>query len=415
LLGYAAIALMLAGGVAAMPWLARSIVSPLRRLKDPSPAVALAIARLWGAPGQAAIALCGIVASVSLMAAMGVMVASFRGSVESWLVQVLPSDLYLRAAVGDAGLDPAQQARLAVLPGVRRITFSRSTLLRLAPDRPAVALSAVRVDPLHPDRTLPILGRALRPQPGVTPVWISEPMARIYHRRIGDRLVLPLATGPVLAVVAGVWRDYARQFGAIAMSEADYTRLTGDANRTEAGIDLMPGAAPETVAAALRTAWPPGSAPPEVAQPKRLRVMALALFDRSFAATYALEAIAIVVGLTGVAATFSAQTLARTKEFGMLRHIGVRRRQVLAMLALEGALLGVVGVAAGLGLGLAMSQVLIHVINPQSFHWTMETRIPWRLLASLAVALVAASAGAAVLAGRSAVSAGAVRAVREDW
>jgi putative ABC transport system permease protein len=85
------------------------------------------------------------------------------------------------------------------------------------------------------------------------------------------------------------------------------------------------------------------------------------------------------------------------------------------MLALEGALLGVVGVAAGLGLGLAMSQVLIHVINPQSFHWTMETRIPWRLLASLAVALVAASAGAAVLAGRSAVSASAVRAVREDW
>ena len=79
------------------------------------------------------------------------------------------------------------------------------------------------------------------------------------------------------------------------------------------------------------------------------------------------------------------------------------------------ALLGAVGVAAGLSLGVAMSQVLIQVVNPQSFHWTMETRLPWPLFASLAAALVAASAGTAVLAGRSALSAGAIRAVREDW
>lgn len=99
----------------------------------------------------------------------------------------------------------------------------------------------------------------------------------------------------------------------------------------------------------------------------------------------------------------------------MLRHVGVLRRQVMAMLAAEGALLGAVGVIAGLGLGLAMSQVLIHVVNPQSFHWTMETRLPLGLFASLAVALVAAGAGTAVLAGRRALSGDAVRAVREDW
>src|SRR5207302_1340462 len=78
----------------------------------------------------------------------------------------------------------------------------------------------------------------------------------------------------------------------------------------------------------------------------------------------------------GVAATFSAQILARTKEFGMLRHVGVSRGQIIAMLLDEGALLGAVGVIAGLGLGIAMGEVLIHVVNPQSFHWTMETRLP---------------------------------------
>ena len=147
----------------------------------------------------------------------------------------------------------------------------------------------------------------------------------------------------------------------------------------------------------------------------RADAISVEAFDRSFAVTYLLEAIAMLVGLAGVAATFSAQNLARTKEFGMLRHIGVLRRQIVAMLAAEGALLGAVGVVAGIGLGIAISQVLIHVINPQSFHWSMETRLPLMLFAIVAAALILAAAGTALLAGRRALSADAVRAVREDW
>ena len=109
------------------------------------------------------------------------------------------------------------------------------------------------------------------------------------------------------------------------------------------------------------------------------------------------------------------QTLARTKEFGMLRHLGVRRREIAAMLASEGALLGLVGGISGIDLGLAISQVLIGVINPQSFNWTMQTRLPLGLFGSVVLALVAASAGTALLAGRRALSGDAVRAVREDW
>jgi putative ABC transport system permease protein len=122
-----------------------------------------------------------------------------------------------------------------------------------------------------------------------------------------------------------------------------------------------------------------------------------------------------LVGLAGIAATFSSQTLARSKEFGMLRHVGVLRRQILAMLAMEGAMLGVVGVVAGMVLGLAISQILIQVINPQSFHWTMDVRLPGTLFISVAVALIAASAGTALIAGRKALSRDSVLAVREDW
>jgi putative ABC transport system permease protein len=200
------------------------------------------------------------------------------------------------------------------------------------------------------------------------------------------------------------------------MDADDYTAITGDEARTDGSVELEAGASASQVTDDLRAALPRALARRiEFALPGELRALSLEIFDRSFAVTYLLEAIAILVGLAGVAATFSAQTLARTKEFGMLRHIGVTRRQISGMLLMEGALLGAVGVIAGISLGLAMSQVLIHVVNPQSFNWTMETRLPYVLFATVTFALILAAALTALLAGRRALSMDAVRAVREDW
>jgi putative ABC transport system permease protein len=417
LLGYAAIALMLAGGVALMAPLARLLLTPLRRFVRAGPAVDLAVKRLWGAPGQAAIALSGIVASTSLTIAMAVMVSSFRGSVDDWLTQLLPSDLYLRLEGADGGgFDRALQQRLTMVEGVSKMEFRKSLSLRLRADQPAVGLIARSIDPASPGRSLPIIGKTRPLPPGETAVWISEPMEWFYQLAPGEHLTLPLGGTARELFIAGVWRDYGRQHGAVALDNADYTRLSGDSTRSEAAIDLQPTASPDAVIKALRSALPPDLADQtDIGQPRQIRAMALKIFDRSFAVTYALEAIAVLVGLTGVAATLSAQTLARSREFGMLRHIGVRRGQVIVMLVAEGALLGALGVIAGSGLGLAMSQVLIHVVNPQSFHWTMETRLPWLLFAVLSAALILAAAATAVLAGQRALSVDALRAVREDW
>ncbi|WP_312165987.1 ABC transporter permease [Phenylobacterium sp.] len=417
LFGYAAMALLLAGGVAAMPRLARVLLAGLQRRPLGHVAADLAVKRLWGAPSQAAVALCGVVASTSLMVAMAVMVSSFRGSVEDWLTQVLPADLYVRIeAVGTGGgFDPAEQARLAATPGVAHIAFMRTTMLRMSADAPPLALIA------RPEGGLdqggpPMIGRTAPAPAGAIPVYVSEPAAWLYGWKAGQEIALPISGADRPFFVTGVWRDYARQHGAVTLESHDYTALTGDRSRSEASVTLAPGADREQVARALEANVPARLAGRvTVAEPRAIRDMALRLFDRSFAVTYGLEAIAIVVGLAGVAATISAQTLARTKEFGMLRHLGVTKGQIVGMLAAEGALLGAVGGLAGIGLGLVMSQVLIHVVNPQSFHWTMETRPPWGLLASVGAALVASAAGTALLAGRRAVSSDAVRAVREDW
>ncbi len=131
--------------------------------------------------------------------------------------------------------------------------------------------------------------------------------------------------------------------------------------------------------------------------------------------TYALEAVAVLVGLFGLSSSVGAIVLARRREFGMLRHLGMTRRQIGAMLAAEGALLALPGVAVGLALGGAISLVLIHVVNRQSFNWSMDVHLPYGLLMGLSLVLVFLSAGTAWLSGREATGIGPVRAVKEDW
>ena len=146
-----------------------------------------------------------------------------------------------------------------------------------------------------------------------------------------------------------------------------------------------------------------------------IRARSLHIFDRSFAVTYWLQAVAIGIGLFGVAASFGAQVLARRKEFGLLAHLGLTRRQILAVVAAEGAAWTGVGAAAGLLLGLAVSVVLVHVVNPQSFHWTMDLRVPMGRLLALCAAVVLAGPVTAWVAGRAAAGREAVLAVKEDW
>jgi putative ABC transport system permease protein len=146
-----------------------------------------------------------------------------------------------------------------------------------------------------------------------------------------------------------------------------------------------------------------------------VRNVSLRIFDRSFAVTYWLQAVAIGIGLFGVAASFSAQVLARRKEFGLLQHLGLTRRQILAVVAGEGAAWTLIGALAGLALGLGVAVVLVHVVNPQSFHWTMDLLLPWARLLALCIAVIVAGTVTAWAAGRAAAGRDAVLAVKEDW
>ena len=449
LAAYVSVALLLVGGITALPWLIGLLYDRISGWASQRLLPMLAVERARRLRESAAVAVSGVVASLSLAVALTVMVASFRESVTSWLDVVLPADLYLRTAApsSSAGASdtvyftPEFVAGISGVAGIERVTALRTISLLLDASQPAVAL--ISRDISEPASALPLVGIPLSVPTGHVAIYVSEAMVDLYGARPG-MVFTPLSepfralaqnikgltaidsiastpdtqAEPVRFFVAGIWRDYARQFGAIALDQRDFQRLTGDRRVNDLGLWLTPGAASADVEQAVRAAadrLADAGALIEFASTSEIRATSLKIFDRSFAVTYWLQGVAIGIGLFGVAASFSAQVLARRKEFGLLAHLGLTRRQILAVVAGEGAAWTLIGSVAGLGLGLAVAVVLVHVVNPQSFHWTMDLIVPWLRLLGLCAAVVVAGTFTAWLAGRAAAGKDAVLAVKEDW
>ena len=450
LAAYVAIGLLLVGGIALLPWGVAWLLQRLQPLAARHPLTLLALERARRMRGTAAIAVGGVVASLSLAVALTVMVASFRGSVIQWLDAVLPSPLYVRSALqaagGDAALLPPGFAEaVARLPGVDKVSPLRTSPLQLSATRPALTVLS-RPLGADPAQVLPLTGPALAVPAGQIGVYVSEAVVDLYGVRPGQawpelsKAFMPVAPDnqaqAATFFIAGVWRDYVRQTGAITLDSAAYQRLTGDTRISDLalwpadGVDMaalqsrIRSAAQQASAATPTGTSDSGAAnhsvdgnPPlvEFVSAQSIRERSLQIFDRSFAVTYWLQAVAIGIGLFGVAASFSAQVLARRKEFGLLAHLGLTRRQILAVVAGEGAAWTGIGAIAGVLLGLAVSVVLVHVVNPQSFHWTMEMNVPAARLWALCAAVVVSGTVTAWLAGRAAAGRDAVMAVKEDW
>jgi len=415
LAGYGAVALLLIGAVLLMPAIAGLLLSPAPL--PSSPALALGLAQLKATPRHVAISVAAILVSFSLVVAMLIMVLSFRQSLDAWLDQVLPADIYLRAAsAGDtAVLSPEEQQQLLRVPGVAVVAFSRIQSLLIKADQPPITLLA---RDLHADgarRSLPLVSVPATLSTNAPPaVWISEIAAAVFGWQTGTVVTLPIGGIATKFTVAGIWRDYSRQNGAAIIDRSLYITLSGDRTANDAAIHLAAGTTRIEAEQALRAALGPGSTV-EIASAGEIRRISMGIFDRTFAITWALELAALVVGLFGVSVAFSAQAIARRREFGVLRHLGMTRSQISIMLAGEGALTAGVGALSGLAVGTVIGLILIHVINRQSFHWSMELHMPWLQLLLLFLIMTACAAMTAVLSARSVMRADPVSTVREDW
>jgi putative ABC transport system permease protein len=207
---------------------------------------------------------------------------------------------------------------------------------------------------------------------------VSEPFANKHRTHVGDVLRIPLGNATVPFTVTGIYYDYSNDRGFVITDRATLLRYLPNQPATNIAIYVQPGADATRVRRELErrlTRFPLMIAPNDV-----LRRAAVEVFDRTFAVTYALEAVAIIVAMLGAANSLLALVLDRRREIGLIRYLGAATGQVRRMILMEAGLLGLLAGSLGLVLGMALSAVLIYVVNKQSFGWTIQFHPPVLLL-----------------------------------
>jgi len=402
--GYAAIALVLVGGIALAPLATHLAFGALARAELPA-TLRVAVQNILQAPLMAQVAASGLIVSFALTVSMVTMVASFRTALDHWLDAVLPAPYYMRSkgVPLPAELLAGLAAPDAPFARVERMAAGR---LGLDPRRPDVALLVRELDRHAPAARLPFTGAVFAVPAPATPVWISEALQEVHGIAAGQTLRLPLLGRDVDVVVGGIWRDYARQFGAVVMAADDYRRLGGRFEPTD--LALWPRSGEEARAADWLAAQATRHGI-ESAASGEIRELSLSIFDKSFAVTYALEAAAMLIGLFGLAVTLAASVWLRARELATLAALGFNRRMLGRAVIVEGALIATIGLLLGLACGIAVGAILTHVVNPQAFHWRMPLLVPWSQVLPMALLTLLAGMFASAFAARQATAMPAAR------
>jgi len=349
----------------------------------------IARANLTGSLSRTSVAVSALTMGISMMVAVAVMVGSFRTTVARWVNQTLASDLFVSPASGKSGpsFGRLSDEALRAIDGVPGVVDT-DPYLSFSATRDGVpftvgsgkfAYIAARghlplVDGRDPKR---VMAEALEKGEAM----VSEPYAEKFGVTTGDTVEIPTARGPHRLRVAGVYTDYSNDRGTVTVDRALFQRLYGQTGAVSVAVTLAPGLDAEEGRRRVVRATK-GRFALRVATNAHLRREVMKIFDRTFAVTYALEAVAIAVAVLGVFNTLVALVLERRREIGLLRVLGASAARVKTAVRYEAAAIGSLSSLLGLGAGGAMSLVLVHVINRQSFGWTITSDWPWGFLAA---------------------------------
>jgi putative ABC transport system permease protein len=190
-----------------------------------------------------------------------------------------------------------------------------------------------------------------------------------------------------------VYYDYSSERGAILMDRNTLLRYLPDPAPSNLAVFIAAGTSVDEVRAEILRAAADYRI--LIFSNGNLRGEAIRIFDRTFAITYALEAVAIVVAVMGVAGALLALVIDRRRELGLLRFLGSSKNQVRKLILVEAALLGLLANVAGVVLGFAISLILIFVINKQSFGWSIRFHWPVAVLLGALTTVYAATVVAA--------------------
>jgi len=422
LLGYVAALLLICASAFAMPAFVDAIARLASRVLKQVLGVeaVLALRSLSSSLRRTSVLVGALSTAIAMMTAVGIMVGSFRETVLLWMGDQLPADLYMRPAGNPAAdrhptISTELIDKIARLPGIAAIDRLREYEISyegMPAGLGSVELNILRsyhnADFLSSRRTSEVLAE-LRDSDAVL---VSEPFANKHHLRAGDSITMPLGESRASFRVADVYYDYSSERGSILMDRNVMLRYLPDPAASNLAIYVAPDARIEDVRGEIEMA----AAGHRVLMftNRDLRGEALRIFDRTFAITYALEAIAVLIAVMGVAGALLALVIDRRREVGLLRFLGAASPQIRKLIVIEAGLIGLLANFAGIALGFALSLILIYVINKQSFGWTIRFHWPVAVLLGALTMVYAATVLAGLYPARVAVRLNPVEVVHEE-
>jgi putative ABC transport system permease protein len=361
----------------------------------------IAARSLEGTLGRTSVSVASLMIGIAMMVSLAIMIGSFRQTVMVWIDQTLKADLWVQTEARAGGSSQARMptsilGKIQALPGVLAADGFVEHQIEYKGDITNVAGADLNVSAKyghliftdHED------GHAICSSLGNRDVIVTEAFAIRRNVHKGDVLEIPAPGGTIKLNVRGIYYDYASDLGYIVMPRADYAQIFHDDKLSSCVVYVKPDVSPDDVRVALMKVVGHTLAL-RVKTTRELKTQALRIFDRTFAITYALHTIAIIVALLSIMNALFALTMESKREFGILRYIGASERQLRRIVLVEAGILGAIGNASGLFLGFLLALILIFVVNKQSFGWTVQFTLPIEFLveSSLLVFVTALIAG----------------------
>ncbi len=369
---------------------------------------------------RTAITIAALMTALSMLISISIMILSFRKTVDLWVEQSINGDVFIfpgsYSITGYSALLPLEVSRqLPSLPGVKAVDSFRALEVEYQ-GQPAIIASVdgqvfLNMKVIRFTRGNP--QAILRQFAAGQAILVTESFSLRHNVKAGDRITLNTPQGEKEFLIAGVFYDYSSDWGMVLLEKKLFQSLWKDETIHSAGIYLKEGFSMESFKEMIRERY---SKPYRlfVVSHRELRKEVLKIFDQTFAVTYALEFIAIIVAILGIVNSLNALIIERQRDIGIVRAVGAFQRQIQKTTLIEAGMIGFFSHILGLLCGFLLSLLLIYVINKQSFGWTIQFSIPlWSLIESWLVVMVT-SIGAGFIPARRAAKMNVVESLRME-
>jgi putative ABC transport system permease protein len=323
---------------------------------------------------------------------MSILVSSFEKSVSQWIQHTLQADLYLTSDANQAAtsynrLPSSTWRAICAKPEVTDADATLITPLALASGNVRLVGANLAFSLRHNQFTWvqsPDAQDVFDPAKNGGLCVVSETYSNRFHASKGDSVLIPTPIGNRTLEIAGVYTDYGDEQGVVFADRTHVSQWFKSDDVSTLALVIAQGVDGEKFRDSLRLEFP-GLA---VFTNAHLRGEVLRIFRQTFAITYALEGIGIIVALAGLGVTLASVLAERRSELTTLRALGMTHNEIATSAAWEGSLLALCGSAGGLIASLALGALLIRVINKQTFGWTLQSSVPLSYLAGLGATVV---------------------------